>query len=580
MKTKHIHIMNVLFALFICISLYVLSHSMHKEIDLSISEKAWLAEHADSIVIAPDPFSPPLDSFDKAGNHIGFSADYISIIEEKLSTPFYVAHYDSWEMVLDKALTKEVSIVSLAMRTPEREGYLNFTTPIVNVPNVIVVNKSNPNTMKLKDFAGKELVVPAGYAVQEYIERAYPEINLVTVGSAFEGLKKVSFGEQEAMVVDLGQVTYLVQQHGITNLRVSSETEYELNLSYAVRKDWPELLDILNKVIGSIDRETHEEIFRKWISLEYIPFWQSSLFWRKSLALLSFILLPIAVMILWNISLRQKVQRKTAELRDELNLRHKVEHQLHRHKQELEMTVLNRTKELEQKNKQLEKARFELEKLSVTDSLTGLKNRRYLFQIINEQIAKAKREVINKQMTVMDSAAFGLSFFMIDIDHFKDVNDEYGHESGDVVLKSISDILKKQCRKSDTLIRWGGEEFLVVVHAERRQQLEAFAERIRSCVACSNFKIKEGKSIHCTCSIGFASYPFIANAPDEISWEEVISLADKGLYMAKVEKRDAWVGVCATEKTQPEKVREGDNNFPDLIKSGVLSVYSSLPQSA
>ena len=480
--------------------------------------------------------------------------------------------------MLENARSKEASIVSLAMRTPDREKYLNFTTPIVSVPNVIIVQSTNKQSLRFKDFAGKKLVVPAGYAVQEYLQRIYPEIQLIPAESTYEGLKKVSFGEFDAMVADLGQVTYFVKKHGITNLRVSSETEYELNLSFAVRKDWPELLNILNKTLSSIDKKTKEDIFNKWINLEYIPFWQSSQFWQRSIFLLMVIFLPVFLIFLWNMSLRQKVLIQTNQLRNQLNLRKKAEKALQKHKQELEVTVLKRTRQLEEKNRQLEQARQRLEALTVTDVLTGLKNRRYLFQTINEGVARIKRQLRSNSEEGVDSSACGLSFFMIDIDYFKNINDQYGHESGDIVLKGISHILKEVCRESDIVVRWGGEEFLVSAQTEERKQLELIAERIRSSVESATFNLKKGNTIQCTCSIGFATFPFVTQYPNEVDWEEVVNFADQALYMAKVQGRNGWVGVSATVFATPEKINDNINDLSSLISAGAVSANSSFQE--
>jgi diguanylate cyclase (GGDEF)-like protein len=155
------------------------------------------------------------------------------------------------------------------------------------------------------------------------------------------------------------------------------------------------------------------------------------------------------------------------------------------------------------------------------DELTGLKNRRYF----NEHI-----------LTRDSDRAFLGSVLLIDLDHFKRTNDTYGHPAGDKVLDVISKRLAAALRENDTLVRWGGEEFLVVLGPMTSQQSDATALRLLDVVRREPV-MWQGRPIHCTISIGYASFP-LAGANTEINLDRAISLVDKALYQAKQRGRD------------------------------------------
>jgi two-component system sensor histidine kinase ChiS len=184
-----------------------------------------------------------------------------------------------------------------------------------------------------------------------------------------------------------------------------------------------------------------------------------------------------------------------------------------------------------------------LEEISYTDQLTHLHNRRHLIKYLQGDIALSKRryQVAKSQGQVPEDA--DLLFLLVDIDHFKPVNDTHGHNAGDMILKQFAAIMKKVFRESDYLIRWGGEEFLVVVRFFDRRAIAGLVERFRREVEQTEFDVGGGLTLSITCSTGFACYPFYQQVPDAFSWEQVVEIADHCLYAAKKTRRNAWVGV-------------------------------------
>jgi diguanylate cyclase (GGDEF)-like protein len=134
-------------------------------------------------------------------------------------------------------------------------------------------------------------------------------------------------------------------------------------------------------------------------------------------------------------------------------------------------------------------------------------------------------------------------FFVLDVDHFKRVNDTFGHAAGDHVLAQVARALQAGSRASDVVARWGGEEFLVVSRFVDRRQAPATAERIRAAVAAHATRLPDGRTVRVTCSIGFAALPGPPETP--FDWEQAVALADRASYAAKRAGRDGWVGYAA-----------------------------------
>lgn len=231
-----------------------------------------------------------------------------------------------------------------------------------------------------------------------------------------------------------------------------------------------------------------------------------------------------------------------------------VRHQARKQRQEtqytqrLEREVHRRTRELAEQNEKLRYANELLEVASVTDSLTGVRNRRFLLTTINQDIALVERSLAADGEDGRQDSAF--VFILFDLDGFKEINDTYGHSAGDLVLFQIRDLLNQACRSSDTLIRWGGDEFLIVAREATRAHVEALAERIRQSVADHLFDIGTSHPVQLTCSLGFACYPFVPTNHRLYSWEEVVDIADRALYVAKRHGPNMWAGIFGTEQTE------------------------------
>ena len=201
--------------------------------------------------------------------------------------------------------------------------------------------------------------------------------------------------------------------------------------------------------------------------------------------------------------------------------------------------------ELARKNVLLEQAYLQQQEASFTDPLTQVRNRRFLMAHIEDEIALTLRRFENhRRQGASDGIVdHDLVFYMLDLDHFKAVNDQHGHAAGDAVLVEAAQRLRGVIRETDFLIRWGGEEFLLMARATHAGEGAVLAERMRHAIAAQAFEVGDDKSLTVTCSIGFASFPFCATQPRLASWSEVTRLADQALYLAKQDGRNRWAGI-------------------------------------
>lgn len=166
------------------------------------------------------------------------------------------------------------------------------------------------------------------------------------------------------------------------------------------------------------------------------------------------------------------------------------------------------------------KLHLEMQRMAVTDGLTGLMNHRRFQERLSEEFRRIVRH------------SEPLSLILADIDHFKKINDEYGHPAGDEVLKRVGDVLKEMVRDIDIVARYGGEEFAIILINTEGEGASMLSERIRKTIEKKVFTIG-GKRINVTLSLGIASYPRNGRVK-----EDLISRADRALYSAKSEGRN------------------------------------------
>ncbi len=216
-------------------------------------------------------------------------------------------------------------------------------------------------------------------------------------------------------------------------------------------------------------------------------------------------------------------------------------------RQRLEAAVAERSAALAAMNRELEEA-------SLTDPLTGLRNRRFFSAEVGREIANIVR-AFRPAGGGLPPEGRDLVFYLIDLDHFKEINDQFGHDIGDAVLVEVAVRLGRVVRKGDWLVRWGGEEFLIVLREGDRNQANLLAERILLAISREPFDLGKGRKLWRTCSVGWAVFPCLPAAPEAVSHEEILRLADRALLLAKRSGRHQSVGFLLVEELSVEEAQ-------------------------
>jgi len=191
-------------------------------------------------------------------------------------------------------------------------------------------------------------------------------------------------------------------------------------------------------------------------------------------------------------------------------------------------------------NQELQRSNNVLEEASLTDPLTGVRNRRYFSATIEGDVSQSLRSYADAH----DPRTRDLLFYLIDADNFKEINDRYGHDAGDRVLVEMARRISSSIRHSDVLVRWGGEEFLIVSRYTDRREAEILAGRVLAAVGSAPYALtRPDETIYRTCSIGWAAFPWLPADPGAVDYEQILTLADRGLNQAKRSGKNSAIGI-------------------------------------
>ncbi len=234
-----------------------------------------------------------------------------------------------------------------------------------------------------------------------------------------------------------------------------------------------------------------------------------------------------------------------------------------RRQAELERVVRERTHDL-----QIANAR--LKELSFTDPLTGLHNRRYLSQQIPIDLSFYERD------PAFRSGEEAMVLALLDIDHFKRINDTWGHAAGDLVLEQLGQVLEDLKRSGDYAARWGGEEFLLVLRPLPRGRLAEIGQRLCRQMGSHIFDLGNGQQHRLTVSVGLVECPLFPQHPRLLGWDQLVTLADRALYAAKNAGRNRWMAYRpAADVAFPDDITviTGDPGW--LVENGLLERFGT-----
>lgn len=290
-----------------------------KHIDLTDAEKKWLSQH-NEFRLGIDNVWPPFEYIGPDDEYAGIASDYVKFLSDKLKIKTKVSPGLSWPEVIDGARQKKLDILPCISRTAKRDEFLNFTKPYLTVDEVLVTRNDASYIRGINDLAGGVLATIKGYATQENIARDHPNQELLLVKSIDEGLKAVMDGRALAFVDNLASISYSMKKLGYNELRIADSTGHSYDMTFGVRKDWPELVSILNKVLDTMPESQKKEINNRWINVRFERHIDWHRVW-KIVGLISMVgVALLSVIMIWNRKLASEIQeRKKTEKALELS---------------------------------------------------------------------------------------------------------------------------------------------------------------------------------------------------------------------------------------------------------------------
>jgi ABC-type nitrate/sulfonate/bicarbonate transport system substrate-binding protein/signal transduction histidine kinase len=245
----------------------IYTQHLDNTIYLSNEEKNYLNKK-EKITMCVDPNWMPFEKIEN-GKHIGIAADYIKLIEEKIKKPITLVPTKTWSESLEFGQKRTCDIFSLVMTTPQREKYLNFTKPYLEIPLVIAANINTPFIDNFQQVEDKKLGIVKGYSFGEILKMKYPKTTFVEVENINDGLELVRKGQIFGFIDTLVTVGYHIQNNYIGQLKISGKFDETWKLGIGARNDEPILTTIFEKAISDITANQKQQILNKWVSVNY-----------------------------------------------------------------------------------------------------------------------------------------------------------------------------------------------------------------------------------------------------------------------------------------------------------------------
>ena len=261
---------------------------------LTQEEKNYL-ETKGSIKMCIDPNWMPYEKF-QDGKYIGMTSQFFKIIEQKLQTKIEPIQTKTWAESLEYAKQRKCDIFSLAMETPTRKKFMNFTQPYLSLPLVVISKDDAPTLGDVHSLKGKKLLVPSGYSSGELLKKKYPYLDIRYVASAAQGVQKVANGEAFGYIATTINIGYELEKHLVDHLKVSFKFDERWEMGIGVRNDDDMLLTIMNKAIKSVSKSQKELIFDRYNALVYEKPTDYSLIIKVAAGVTLFLLL----LLYWN----------------------------------------------------------------------------------------------------------------------------------------------------------------------------------------------------------------------------------------------------------------------------------------
>jgi len=307
---------SILLTLLFTTLLNATNQQLENKNNLTDKEIAYLKDKK-NIIMCIDPNWLPFEAFDKNNKHIGITADYFNLFQKELPIKIKTIRTDTWDQSLEFARDKKCDILSLAMPTPKREEYLNFTSSYLMTPLVVATKYDKQFIDNFTTLTTQKFGITKGYAFGELLKVKYPNLNIIEVDNIEDGLNQVVDGKLFGYIGTLASVGYQFQKKFTGELKIAGKFDEKWNLGIAVRDDDKILLGIFEKLIESVDKSTKQTILNNWIAIDYKKGLDYSLVWQ--ILIIGFILSLVFFYYQRKLSiLNDSLKKRTKEIEDSL----------------------------------------------------------------------------------------------------------------------------------------------------------------------------------------------------------------------------------------------------------------------
>jgi len=447
-------------------------HSFRNRVPLSDKQQQWLSAHSSIRVGVMDAWHP-VEFVDEDGKFKGVTQDVLQLLNRRLGTNLTAVPYQSWPELVADFNNGKLDVVANMADHPERRQVAVFSDNFWPFQWAVVGNNYSVQLNSLQDLAGEVVALEKNYDIVPLLQQKYPQIRLQLTENFQESMQLLAAGEVRYIIDSVLVSGALLRQPQYAHMRMHIPADMPATPSlFAVRKDWPELLAIINIGLRTISDTDRNEIRNRWALMEFSPDIGQNKTLTLVLQVMGAAILLFTLVFVWNISLRR-----------EINLRRQME----------------------------QKMRF----MATHDDLTQLANR----ALLQERLEQALLQHARHQEK--------LALLFIDLDGFKAVNDNHGHHVGDELLVQVAALLKYCVRKSDTVARFGGDEFVIL--------LTGLLDRDDAAIVAEKILLQLAEPLQLSvCQAQIGASIGIAMYPDDGSDNTVLMrVADSLMYAAK-----------------------------------------------
>lgn len=438
----------------------------------------------DSIDYCIDPAWAPYESMVN-NQHVGISKQYLDIISSLSSIKFNLIATKDWNQTLAFAKAEKCQMIPMLNTSSERQQYLTFSNAYFHAPNALYGHYNQTIVGNLSSITTQTVAVVSGYRMHDYLKRTFPDMNIVEVATEKEGLIEVENQQIDYFVGSFYAANKIIHDLSLAQLRIVGIAELEDELRIGVTNSVAEhILPRLNDAIAQLTNKHHQQVFRYLTSINTIKKTDYSVAIKAGLIFI--VVTTLLAIGYWRKVLHSRI-------------------------------LFEKNNALKKLHQQLDAKNQQLAELAIRDPLTNLYNRSHLAEMIQQQI-----KVKNRYQT-------DACMIMIDVDDFKHINDNFGHQLGDTILIKIANVLVDCARDADIAARWGGEEFVLLCPQTSLDEAVQLATRFQSSLS----DIKSDALPNVTCSIG------IAELQSKNTADEWFICADNAMYQAKRQGKNA-----------------------------------------